>query len=736
MLEKNVSGGDGNKDAEFISHDFGLEPALQKNMLFAGSVIAHGEAAAIACDTGADTLMVRRGKTKVKKPDSLKLFTYMRRISSVCCVLLIVYVFIIAAAGLIINGADSIFPSFLLALSAAGVSLCELLCAIVYLVIGCGVYPGSGRADYATGAIIKNISSIEKLSRLTCLCVPKTGGICDAGLKAELTYTQNREYTLEEEFADRTVRLCRFAVASYGGVSNHSGKKTASTEEREAILSASAGIGAGVDEVSRRMLPVEYRPGMGESPVDCALVIFDGRLTICVRGSALHVVNRCTSYFKNGNKYPLDKDGREDLLKIASEYEQDICRVVAVAEKDSVYNNLDVVGYCERDLCFEGFIILTEPYSEKCVGTVAELSEMGIKTLMFAEDMSQQSVYLSAKLGICGADESQVLSAPEISYNNTAILGLKMNTYRCFRGLNQAQKKFVIQSFENSGETMGVIGQNLYDIALMDGENTVGFAANLTLARGKRKEGAEIFKPRYSGSEALKRAAGVIITAADAGGGGGISSARDAVVSARLIMNNIYKILLCLLAGGFCRVLLAAFCTVSPLAGLTVNQLIFSGTILDLCAVFSVALSKNKDETRGKQTLLAQAAKKPLKAVIMGLVTGAAMAALTVTAPLSARALGCADISVISFAALCSLQLFMIYRVIRGKSRRLKAGHSNTLLLTALTFAEYLALSAVFPAFYDKWLTGSLSTPYFACALIPVFIAAMIDLVFYVFKRK
>ena len=71
VLEKNISGGSGKKDAAFMDKTVGLESSNQMNMVFARSIVSAGSCRIIACDVGAYTLCVRRGiKSKTGGCDS------------------------------------------------------------------------------------------------------------------------------------------------------------------------------------------------------------------------------------------------------------------------------------------------------------------------------------------------------------------------------------------------------------------------------------------------------------------------------------------------------------------------------------------------------------------------------------------------------------------------------------------------------------------------------------------
>ena len=140
VLEKNISGGDGVKDADFYEKLNGLDTSMQKNMVFARSAVASGSCFMIACDTGERTLPVRRGiKAKAAGSSALDIFTIVSKLSRIYSVICSVVLFAVTAISYIRGGEGTIFNSFLLFLSVAASSYCELLCAFAYAAVSYGI---------------------------------------------------------------------------------------------------------------------------------------------------------------------------------------------------------------------------------------------------------------------------------------------------------------------------------------------------------------------------------------------------------------------------------------------------------------------------------------------------------------------------------------------------------------------------------------------------------------------
>ena len=498
------------------------------------------------------------------------------------------------------------------------------------------------------------------------------------------------------------------------------------TQELDAVTELAGTLGISYTDVEESMIPLDYSVGDGEHMFDVALVTYKDQYMICVRGSAAQVVNRCSRRISNGTPVPLSHDGVGDLLAKAEEYEGMAYRVLAIATKPSRYNNLQRTSYAEDDLCFEGFIIMREPFAENGAETVTALEKIGIKTVMFCDDMTTQSVNLAKRLGIC-RDDSQMLSAPEFVSSNINIIDLKMMSYRLFRGLGSRQKRYVADSYLAAGEHIGVIGQHLYDISLMNGTDTVGFAANLTLTNKKSKDGTEVRTALYSseGSEALKRAADVIIRPVDRHGSGGINAAYEAILAARKICNNIRNILCYIIASNAARLLIALISIFTGLNGLSPLQMIFSGIVVDLLAVICMCVSDNRKLSKDAD-LFKDASEKRLKTILMSLAAGVICGGFALGGSLAATLVNKAESgSAVCFTSLILLQLCGCFELMRGRFGFFD-GLTNIYIISAITVAEYLALSAVFPAFFSEYLTGTIYTSGIIISVIPAILFVIV----------
>jgi magnesium-transporting ATPase (P-type) len=374
----------------------------------------------------------------------------------------------------------------------------------------------------------------------------------------------------------------------------------------------------------------------------------------------------------------------------------------------------------ENGFCFEGFIVMREQFSPTCADTVAQLDRIGVKTVMFCDDMTSQSRNLAKHLGIC-RDDAQMVTAPEFVNTKAIIIDRKLMSYRLFLGLDNEHKQFVKSKYLGNEEHIGVVGQHLYDISLMTGEDTVGFAANLTLSDKKAKTGAELQDMPYKvgGSEALKRAADVIIRPVDRYGNGGIYAAYEAILTARKVCNNVRNILCYILASNAARLLIALVSVFTGLAGLSPLQMIFSGIVVDLLAVICMCCADNKKLSKDAD-LFKIATENRVKTIIMSVASGLVCGGFALGGSAIAAAMnhGAGSVSAVCFTSLILLQLCGCFELMRGRFGFFD-GMNSIYIICSIIVTEYLALSAIFPTFFTNYLTGTIYTSGIIICVIP-----------------
>ncbi len=707
VLEMNISGGDGEKDVDFISYEPSLPTKEQKNTVFAASVVFKGEAKILCCATDKSTVVRRRNLTSSQlREGELELFKLSEKLSNYVSLAMIFAVFLLGAISLFVYGlSDKMTDSFILLLSYAASSMCEFFALFSCINVAyCIFFAPTKEKNFNENVIIKNISAIDKINKMTCVIIPKTSGICSDEIKTQYIYTNGHQYSINKENFSRISRVCSIAHFTVDKT-----KKTHSADEL-AILNIA------VENPSTELL--EYVPAGGVSLFDTALTYSDGELMIILKGGADTVVNRCTSCRKMTGVHPLDKDNIRDLLSTARSYEENGYKIIAVATKKSEYGNLNKIVYSQTDLCFEGFIILRETVVEGCKETIKALTDAGIKVIMFCDDISGRNEYLAENLGISD-DKSKNITSYEFVNSNLNLQNIKLKNYRLYQGFDAKQKRYIIDRLKKNGERIGILGSTLSDVSLTVGSSVVSFSVGTMLNADKQLKGATLNSVSSDkfGIEALKLTSDVLVESAGNSKNGGINSVFDAVEISKRVYDNAGRIAGYLFTSLLIRFILSVLSVFTPLISLTPSQMLFSGLAVDLCGILVLSCAKPCRERIYKKTSFDILKEAPIPLILFYTVLTLISAVLTVLVCYGIKLLGMgffADSGAYFAYILIQIALVVIFDT-RDKKFKLNKG----LLIFLLVITEFYLLSSLFSDISRFTALGTVNAVSIMIAFIP-----------------
>ena len=148
-----------------------------------------------------------------------------------------------------------------------------------------------------------------------------------------------------------------------------------------------------------------------------------------------------------------------------------------------------------------------------------------------------------------------------------------------------------------------MLGRTLDDVGLIR-DADVGFAEVLTLSDSATKGGLECTPDNMpilsknakdsgkNGCEALKFISDVAVSKPDRHGNGGFNALVAAIASSKTIYQNIYRSVCYLLLTHSTRLFFLLLATFTDIVLMQPHQMLFTGLIIDLMAVFVIAFTK------------------------------------------------------------------------------------------------------------------------------------------------
>ncbi|MBQ9468600.1 MAG: cation-transporting P-type ATPase [Clostridia bacterium] len=604
------------KDASFLSAG-ALKPSETPNMVYASTVVTAGTAKAIVVATGEENLVCRMRRNKpIAACHRLSVIRNIRRIGTGAGAALLVPGLVMTAVSLSCGG--DVMGTLILCLAFAVAAMPELYAAFSYVVVSFGMRNAIDEGKKSgENAFIKNPLSLPNLCKADLVFVPLHKFRPDHMTRLS-AIDDGKQYEEKNGAAgkEKSLRILRFALVStgvYGAAlltRQNERRENIRTSEEDALIYAGEELKIYDRSLEDRFPMVEHLArGEGGSLFDTTLVKVENEYFVILRGEAGQVLKSCTHYCRDGRVLPLDGDTYAELCQRIRETVRRGLTPVAVATKRSDYSTLLRIGDAQTGLTFEGFVVFHKPLVDNAAFQIARLREAGVGVIAYTPDENEEYDHLSRALGIVH-EEKDVVRASETLSESEEIFRANARGKTFFEGFDDAQMRYIVDLFKTDyKKEPGYCAERLEGVYPMC-TAVVGFAEEdgSTLgAHGKTKEALRsplwmsksAQHARYS-CQALNHIADVILPPAGSDGvgvpskngrNGGINSIAAAIRCARTVYRNIRLLILYLACT--CGMRFAALVASNFTGSFTAPQMLLSGLVFDLMAVFVIASERS-----------------------------------------------------------------------------------------------------------------------------------------------
>ncbi len=760
ILESAVTGATSavRKDAKFVDyHD--ISPDAQKNMLFATTIVTRGVGVAICVETGQDCLVCKMNKNRaIESDEQADIFEAVNSFCKKWTIFMTLGILVLTILDIIISrSGNGIFDSFMLGISAAVASMSEFYTAFAYISLAVGIYSAVNRKGKINkGSLIKNSYKLEQIKNLSCLIIPKEAGFSAHDRALAGIYVNDDFFTPQEHgFRRNASRVLRYSLLStglYGAdrlLSRNQRRDNVYSSEEEVIINAAENCGEYNVSLEQRYPMLQHISAGSDSQFDTTLVRFENGYVVALRGEYGKVLPLCSHYTENGRVYEMTPEKMTELTVEAEKLTRESHQVIAIASKDTIYNNLRRLSACQTELTLEGMIVIKQSILPESAKNVSRCRAAGIRVIMLCDDEDDVNYGVAESLGIASKREEMITSG-ELSRMNDGMLRLNLNRYSVYVGLTLRQKRELVSLLRDEGETVGYLCSELDEIILLK-DADVGFSHRVTisdrgsysveLADGKVPVNARnSMQTRESGCEALKFVSDVIISDPDIDGTGGFNAVTDAILCAKAVYNNMHRMIKYMLSSQIAKLIIVFLSVVSPYTVCTPAQILFCGLIIDFLALISIAFEKPTHKLLEKK-IETERLKKPLAGNIPAALLGILWSAVTeavVVLMLRYQVISRSGASACFFIIFIVSQLMMLSeykqdRGVFGGEVRINGAHALTVVFSAL----FLFAVIRFPAFGIRF--NVVRVPVAAIpgiAIVPIFIFAFCEITKFLYNKK
>ncbi|MDR3178925.1 MAG: calcium-translocating P-type ATPase, PMCA-type [Oscillospiraceae bacterium] len=488
--------------------------ALQKNMVFATSIVASGRGAAIVVETGMNTQVgkVAYMLNKVNPPKThlQENLEDIGRVLGICALSICTVIFVLGILQDI-----SVIKIFMISISLAVAAIPEGLPAIVTIILALGV-----RSMASRKAIVRKLPVVETLGSVSVICSDKTGTLTQNKMTVT-TLANDKNLNFESKEAALILSLaslCNNSQAQKKG-------DTIGSPTEVAIVTTLENMGVRKSELQKKFLRVKEIPFDSKRKLMTTVHrVNNKRYRIITKGAPEILLPLCSRY-KNSN---INLFIKKSIVTKNEEMAKEGLRVLAVSYKD--VESLPLKDEeVEKNLTFAGLIGMMDPPRREVSEAVEKCIIAGIKPVMITGDHAITAESIAKKLGILKKGDL-VATGMELDKMSQSDLVKKIYSYSVFARVSPEHKVRIVKAFQEKGEVVAMTGDGVNDAPALKASD-VGCAMGLV------------------GTDVAKSAADMILTDDN------FSTIVEAVRQGRGIYENIRKTVYFLLSSNIGEVI-------------------------------------------------------------------------------------------------------------------------------------------------------------------------------------
>jgi len=469
-----------------------LTVSERKNMVFMGTVVTYGRAAAVVAETGMSTEIgriatgiqeVKPEKTPLQKSIS-KLSRYIIGLFLGICLLLVI-------VGLI-RGMEWL-EIFLLAVAAAVSAIPEGLPAVVTVVLAMGMRFMANR-----NAVIRRLVAVETLGSATVICSDKTGTltlnqmmvkrIFVGGRWVEVSgegYTPEGEYQCDNRRLDtenepvlelhlRIGALCNDAALTMEDEQCYSifGDPT-----EGALVVAAAKAGMNREKLDRMFPRLDEIPFQSEKFYMATLHPREGGRVAYVKGSAEKLLSMSKYCYRGSEIVPLGEAEIASILQAGDAMAGEAMRVIATAcvELPADLEDLEE-EHLRGNLVFVGLSGMADPPREEAKEAIRLCKQAGIKVIMITGDNKITAESIARQLDL---PEGKTITGNDLREMSDEALSAQVESVSVFARIEPIQKLRIVNALKSRGHVVAMTGDGVNDAPALKTAN-IGIAMGIT----------------------------------------------------------------------------------------------------------------------------------------------------------------------------------------------------------------------------------------------------------------
>jgi len=469
-----------------------LSVSEQKNMVFSGTIVTYGRAAAVITQTGMATEIgkiaasiqsVKSEKTPIQqslgKLSKYLIVTFL----GVCALLVVVGLW---------KGMEWL-EVFLLAVAAAISAIPEGLPAVTTVVLAVGM-----RTMAKRNAIIRKLVAVETLGAATVICSDKTGtltmnemtvrrvytggrfiDISGEGYKTEGDFLVDGKKLEKERYTEFELHLRIGALCNDAALDIEDGCRCSIIGDptEGALVVAAAKAGLDQEQLAKTYPRLDEIPFQSEKLYMATLHPTEKGRIAYVKGAPEKILSLSRYFIDGKGVKPLTEKDKQAFLQVNDTMAQDALRVIATAYIELPAGQKDLEEkHIKDELVFVGLSGMADPPRVEAREAIKQCTLAGIKVIMITGDNKVTAESIARQLEL---PPGRAVTGKELALMDDAELKGQVEEISVFARIEPIQKLKIVNALKSRGHVVAMTGDGVNDAPALKAAN-IGIAMGIT----------------------------------------------------------------------------------------------------------------------------------------------------------------------------------------------------------------------------------------------------------------
>ncbi len=424
-------------------------------ILFAGSVILHGNAKVFVCNTGKNIFDNENFTISRQNGTVPKIYeTAMELKKQISLIWVITCFFLFAWGVFCTQDVFGIFHYVSAVVIAAFPDSIEHLCdlAIAHMT----------QKLFQEGVVLRNPGAVDRLCDANSVFVNSSDYLFYSSPIPGSFYV-GMDYFEFKENPRQSRELLENLLLAQDSKDYFAGKREEWRAER-AILSAAASVGLQKRRLDHTHLYInhyDFEPKWGYS---CSLTLCEGKYRLVIRGNPNAVFSCCSEYIHDGVSVPFN-DSTKATLRANARHLAGFCeRIVAVAVLNLSSPSTGDQRLLCRGMTYLGMFGLSTPISAAAANAVSVCQKSGIQTYLLTNDYPETVSALSKNVSIIGEGDYQyALSFQSYERMDRGVFVADIEKYKAYCGFPVEEKQSIVKYHKDNGNITVSLTGGIYD---------------------------------------------------------------------------------------------------------------------------------------------------------------------------------------------------------------------------------------------------------------------------------